>query len=117
MSDVSQGPGWWQASDGKWYPPQATPGPATSPPPQPVPGQAPAPKKRGRGCLYSVVGLLALIVIIVIIAAGRWRGRQVEDRLARHRARQHQRVDHHDRGDLVGSLVQVRRDRPEIGRA
>lgn len=22
MSDVSQGPGWWQASDGKWYPPQ-----------------------------------------------------------------------------------------------
>ena len=25
MSDVSQGPGWWQASDGKWYPPTATP--------------------------------------------------------------------------------------------
>src|SRR5438128_11676071 len=69
MSDVSQGPGWWQASDGKWYPPQATPGPATAPPPQPVPGQAPAPKKRGRGCLYSVVGLIALIVIIVVIAA------------------------------------------------
>ena len=22
MSDVSQGPGWWQASDGKWYPPR-----------------------------------------------------------------------------------------------
>jgi hypothetical protein len=22
MSDVSNGPGWWQASDGKWYPPQ-----------------------------------------------------------------------------------------------
>ena len=22
MSDVSQGPGWWQASDGKWYPPK-----------------------------------------------------------------------------------------------
>lgn len=28
MSDVSQGPGWWQASDGKWYPPQQQPGPA-----------------------------------------------------------------------------------------
>jgi Domain of unknown function (DUF4190) len=25
MSDVSQGPGWWQASDNKWYPPTATP--------------------------------------------------------------------------------------------
>lgn len=28
MSDVSQGPGWWQASDGKWYPPQQAPGAA-----------------------------------------------------------------------------------------
>ncbi len=35
MSDTSQGPGWWQASDGKWYPPEAAPGaqpPATAPP-------------------------------------------------------------------------------------
>lgn len=28
MSDTSQGPGWWQASDGKWYPPiDDAPGP------------------------------------------------------------------------------------------
>ncbi len=26
MSDVSQGPGWWQASDGKWYSPEQKPG-------------------------------------------------------------------------------------------
>ena len=26
MSDYSQGPGWWQASDGKWYPPEQAPG-------------------------------------------------------------------------------------------
>lgn len=32
MSDFSQGPGWWQASDGRWYPPTATPG--TRPPSQ-----------------------------------------------------------------------------------
>lgn len=25
MSDVSQGPGWWLASDGKWYPPHTAP--------------------------------------------------------------------------------------------
>jgi hypothetical protein len=25
MSDVAQGPGWWQASDGRWYPPEAAP--------------------------------------------------------------------------------------------
>ena len=31
MSDVSQGEGWWLASDGKWYPPQQSPLP---PPPQ-----------------------------------------------------------------------------------
>ena len=29
MSDRSEGPGWWLASDGKWYPPQS----ATQPPP------------------------------------------------------------------------------------
>ena len=33
MSDTQQGPGWWQASDGKWYPPDQQPGPA--------PGQMP----------------------------------------------------------------------------
>lgn len=26
MSDVSQGPGWWQASDGKWYAPEQASG-------------------------------------------------------------------------------------------
>ncbi|MFP4513648.1 MAG: DUF4190 domain-containing protein [Acidimicrobiales bacterium] len=33
MSDTSQGPGWWLASDGKWYPPQSA-----APPPPPGPG-------------------------------------------------------------------------------
>jgi len=31
MSDTSQGPGWWQASDGKWYPPEQAPGGTPSP--------------------------------------------------------------------------------------
>jgi hypothetical protein len=35
MSDVSQGEGWWLASDGKWYPPQQKPLP--SPPGQSTP--------------------------------------------------------------------------------
>ncbi len=50
MSDVAQGPGWWQASDGKWYSPEQVPGDATpalatpaipdgsGPPPVPFPG-------------------------------------------------------------------------------
>jgi len=31
MSDASQGPGWWQASDGKWYPPEQAPAASPSP--------------------------------------------------------------------------------------
>jgi len=36
-----QGPGWWLASDGKWYPPQSHPNhPAQFPPPPPPPSPA-----------------------------------------------------------------------------
>ena len=47
MSDTSQGPGWWLASDGKWYPPQSASTPLPPPPAQggwqPVaPGAPPA---------------------------------------------------------------------------
>lgn len=37
MRDTSQGPGWWLASDGKWYPPEtAAPPPPLPPPPPPA---------------------------------------------------------------------------------
>jgi hypothetical protein len=43
VSDVSQGPGWWQAADGKWYSPEQVPGTA-APTAAPFPGAgAPAP--------------------------------------------------------------------------
>jgi hypothetical protein len=65
MSDVSQGLGWWQASDGKWYAPQ------------PQPGQQPpfiVQKKGGfgKGCLLSlaiVVGLVVILIIVLVIVA------------------------------------------------
>ena len=42
MSDASQGPGWWQASDGKWYPPEQAPGAQpTTPPAGAAPGIPP----------------------------------------------------------------------------
>lgn len=41
MSDVSQGPGWWYASDGKWYPPEQAPGPAPAPPATTMPPAGP----------------------------------------------------------------------------
>ena len=47
MSDSSEGPGWWIASDGKWYPPEQAPwnrapNPAGAPPVA-GPGQPPVP--------------------------------------------------------------------------
>jgi hypothetical protein len=33
VSDTSQGPGWWLASDGMWYPPETAPPPPPPPPP------------------------------------------------------------------------------------
>lgn len=43
-SNAAQRPGWWQASDGNWYPPQQQPGyaPAPSAPPAPQPSSTPA---------------------------------------------------------------------------
>ncbi len=40
MSDTSKGPGWWVASDGKWYPPETWTGPPLSTG-QAVPGGPP----------------------------------------------------------------------------
>jgi hypothetical protein len=37
MSDMSHGPGWWMASDGKWYPPESHPDRAVVPPPETEP--------------------------------------------------------------------------------
>jgi hypothetical protein len=47
MSDVSQGPGWWLATDGKWYAPEQHPSyvvlPPLPPPPPAVPSAVAAP--------------------------------------------------------------------------
>ena len=79
MSDVSQGPGWWQASDGRWYPPQpaapvAPPPPPPGLPPAPQWGGPPVPSKSNRGCLIAlaivgVIVLLGVVATVVVIAA------------------------------------------------
>lgn len=86
MSDTPQGPGWWIASDGKWYPPQDDPGvPAQPPPPsagqQPAPGPpgpvvptapmvtpAPPPANKGlsRGCLISII----VVAVVLVLGVG-----------------------------------------------
>ena len=95
MSDVTQGPGWWQATDGKWYAPelhpqyQAPPPPPAStqaPPPGAYPYQAPgttpdgalppggegAPKKKRTGLIVglSIGAVVVLIIIVAAVASG-----------------------------------------------
>jgi hypothetical protein len=84
VSDVSQGPGWWQASDGKWYPPQpaATP-PPVAPPPGPQWGGPPPAKKSNKGCLIAlavagVIVVLGIVAVVVVVFAV---GDEVDDRV------------------------------------
>jgi hypothetical protein len=71
MSMEPRGPGWWRASDGRWYPPQAPPAyPPQAPParpPQPIGAGPPAPHKKsgGHGVLIAV-----LIVVAVVVGGG-----------------------------------------------
>jgi hypothetical protein len=37
LSESPNEPGWWQASDGQWYPPESAPAPPPTPPPTPTP--------------------------------------------------------------------------------
>lgn len=69
MSDVSQGPGWWVASDGKWYPPHLHPDyrppDRTASPPPVLPSPPAHPLYRRPWVLIS-----AAIVIIILVIAG-----------------------------------------------
>lgn len=66
MSDTSQGPGWWQASDRKWYPPELHP--SQSPPWGQGP-YAPASSPRTNGlAVASLVLSLTLFFIGPILA-------------------------------------------------
>ena len=96
MSDATQGPGWWQASDGMWYPPEQHPDfaapteavepvapteatQAMAPVPPPVPPGPPVPASRpvgpvgppppgtGPGKVIAIVAVLAAIAIVAAL--------------------------------------------------
>lgn len=80
MSDVSQGPGWWQAADVKWYPPELhadyvapLPPPPTLPPPPLLPPPTPVTTKgpSGRRKVGFVIAGLALLAIAAQVV-GDW---------------------------------------------
>jgi len=79
MSDSSQGPGWWQASDGKWYPPEQAPG---AQPQQPAPGYG-APAGGGVATLdvgtaisygfnkfTKYIGQIVVILVVLLVVNG-----------------------------------------------
>jgi hypothetical protein len=80
MSLQSQGPGWWMASDGRWYPPESHPGyrpasaqdPAPSRPPQPVrPAQGELGRWwRNRGRWTQLLILMTVIFCILAFIRG-----------------------------------------------
>lgn len=89
MSDISQGPGWWQASDGKWYPPQ--PGPLAAP----LPVYQPARSTGMNGCLIAFlvvlgVGAVGLIVTVIVAAVA---VDNVDEQIADEEAREGQDVE------------------------
>ena len=74
MSDMAQGPDWWLASDGKWYPPNSRfPQP---PPPPPPPGVAtfarawlsPALTAWIRGLLWTCAAVSLLVLALSLSA-------------------------------------------------
>lgn len=75
MSDQSQGPGWWLASDGRWYPPQPMAADAPpAPPPQmggPIgapmggPMGGPGPVSKGSSSTPLIIGIVVLVVVLI----------------------------------------------------
>ncbi|CAN5621722.1 hypothetical protein BH20ACT2_BH20ACT2_08090 [soil metagenome] len=87
MSEQSQGPGWWQASDGRWYPPELAP-PGYVEPTQPHPrptdfapyqavhlpdgapgGPPPGGSREGAG-RNKVLGVLGALVVLIALIVG-----------------------------------------------
>lgn len=103
MSDISQGPGWWRASDGKWYPPESHPdaraaAAATVPAPVPVgsaaqvvasetllaPDSAPDNKRRvprwlPLGAVALVVGVGLVVLLSSVFGSGNAAGADSPD--------------------------------------
>lgn len=73
MSEQSQGPGWWRASDGRWYPPETHPGYRPPPPPPPSPSRAtgrPRREKRGTPLWKLALGVcLGILLFFVVCSA------------------------------------------------
>jgi hypothetical protein len=76
MSDISQGEGWWRASDGKWYAPQFVPSPPDQSDPTMQADPTPALDDQKPAIALAifrrpkVFALSAGIVVVLVVVAG-----------------------------------------------
>ena len=66
MSDTPEGPGWWKASNDKWYPPEQSPGGPTGPATPPVAPRLDLGEALSYGWRKFTENLGAMIVIVLI---------------------------------------------------
>ena len=69
MSDSQQGPDWWQAGDGRWYPPAPPAPPAWPDAPAMVPSPAPPPSRSGGTTAAIVIGAVVAGILGVAVLA------------------------------------------------
>jgi hypothetical protein len=81
MTDGPQGPGWWQASDGNWYPPEQHPNyeapppvppprPAEWPPPEIATAPTPLEQLARRPPKWPLAVALVAAIVVILAAAG-----------------------------------------------
>ena len=73
MTDQPQGPGWWQASDLKWYPPEKHANYVAPPSPPGTPTHSPSATKglAARSNVWFTLAGTALLLVIAALVAGR----------------------------------------------
>jgi hypothetical protein len=76
MSQAPQGPGWWQASDLKWYPPQGRADYPASLPPSPgmqpsvyPPTRQPPPERTPGWTIVSLLLVIGVPVVLLLVFA------------------------------------------------
>lgn len=97
MSEQPQGPGWWLASDGRYYPPAQAPQAPQAPqaqfapvaPPSqyqpPAPGAGPVPSSGMSGCgkvalvAGGVLLVLGVVVVVAVVIGVRWLGNKATE--------------------------------------
>ena len=70
MANESPGEGWWQASDGRWYPPESRRSELPPPPPEPTDGPRAVPPPATTGNGFSTAGIVCGCIAFLVPLVG-----------------------------------------------